>query len=158
MITFNQKIKDFHEKTKHYTLLDDMYQGRGCWYLGLDLAHQCCFGARIARAVCKPEIHVPNDIEGEGYQYWDFRQGRQAMLNALDTDLDELEVVLWACGASSAAFNGGDWDDPVEDVIEKLVKVERRLQHTSWNEPGVKHLHRDDLYQELIQPMPQPTP
>lgn len=154
MNDFNKSIRKFCKKTEGYALLPDMDQGYGSWDDQIPKPHECCFGARIAKAF---------NLKTEDSSYHDFEHGADQMAESLGIDFKTLEFVLWVCGASQFPFSHWDWDDSPESVYEKLLKIEQKpdgddvfcfqrptlIQETY----GGMGAYRDQMYKKLCTPL-----
>lgn len=122
--TFNQSIRSFIDDTEAYVCLPDMNQSEGYWYepvTGPDEdSPDCCFGARIARAL------IPPDTYRDGL-FWDHSWG----MNQVDLRLSHIEHlsdILYVCGTGVInPFSSETWKNPPHIVYERLKLVERDL-------------------------------
>ena len=127
MMTLNERIREFIADTEAIVTLPDMDQRIGYWgYPGIPKHehHICCFGARVARALCQPKKY--------GY---DTDDGHIEMRRRIGLQDWELGPILYACGTGISLFHWGiNWKNEPHFVYEKFVKIKRK--------PTDKELHR----------------
>ena len=124
-MTLNKRIEKFIVDTSDFVTMPDMMQSEGQWRSNDSHPERCCFGSRIARAICEPvkTLNANNDV----IYRWHFSEGRKAMLYALDVTDDELRFILYACGTGTTfPFGGTAWENSPKHVYQQLIKIERR--------------------------------
>lgn len=122
-MTLNKKIKQFIANTGHYVILPDMNQKNGVW--NEIKKERCCFGARIARALCEHRLQRLNNYRT--FKFWYFQDGLKEMLNRLDVTEKELYTILYVCGTGTILpFSGREWKNNPKHVYQKLIKIERK--------------------------------
>lgn len=155
----NKRIKWFIEDTEDFVILPDMLQRNGSWRLGNDEdTHKCCFGARIARALCKPR----SDLNNDDLAYFSFKDGKKEMLKRLDIGEKELDMILYVCGTGRRwAFGGYAWLNKPAKVYQKLIRIERKPTDEEMDRlVNFCHLEIDpytptvlEIYESLTQPI-----
>ena len=124
-LKLNDRIQQFIKDTSDFVTMPDMRQCNGNWLSEEYRPERCCFGARVARAICTPikSLNANNDV----VYRWYFGDGRNAMLHALDVTDDELRFILYVCGAGiTLPFSGNAWGNSPKHVYQQLIKIERR--------------------------------
>lgn len=163
--SFNQEVNAFYEKVKDYVLLPDMRQSVPRWKNNKLNPAKCCFGARVARALCKPEVLTTNPFEDKYFE-WRFLDGRDKMEEELQLNTMELYLMLWACGAARYPFSSDPWQLDVDSVMARFIMIEYRpteeqtnyfntniydLESEVYNPMNSSTLqYRRDLFRELI--------
>ena len=128
-MTLNQRIRSFCTSVEKYTNLPDELQTNGYYKEYPDCPdfmqpHECCFGARIARALCEPKYDT--DEDGDECAIWYFVDGESAIYDQLQIDPRTLKNILFACGTGlNNPFGRYRWAHPISYVMERLVKIER---------------------------------
>ena len=112
-----QRIKKFCDKTYGIVTLPDMDQCNGTWDNDLDEPHKCCFGARIAKAYNLKDMF----FDAHGYM-----AGFNQMRQDLNLKPNELNSLLWICGAHFRPFEDLEWKCSPNEVMDNLMKVERK--------------------------------
>ena len=151
----NNRITTFKERVWEYCSLPEMSQGIALWNeRKKEKAHRCCFGARIARA-----LDIAEPARANHYKTYHFFKGKEAMLEHLKIDEDQLYFALWLSGADSSPFSGWSWHDNPAKVLNRLALIEwipnnRDCQliykvhnkHELWDK---RPLHHDFIYDHM---------
>ena len=171
-MTFNSRIREFIQSTKHTVYLPNMYQYNGLWIedengqsppkSSIKKPHECCFGARVARAVMSG-IH--RERWGAKSTEWGYSEGRKYMELMLDVTNKELNAILYACG--TGLYNSFDtvmpWHSKPQIVYDNLIKIERRPKTSevialdTYARGGYNPDYEivRDIYKSLCQPIPE---
>ena len=118
----NQRIRQFVDKTESVTCLPDMKQAIGEWdtWKPEEYRHHCCFGARIAHALCKTRS-VPG-----APQYWQYTDGIDEITKQLQLPLYTIEILLQICGTGHVLpFGTINWLHTPSEVMQNFIKIER---------------------------------
>ena len=134
-MNLNNRIREFIADTEAIVTLPDMDQSNGVWDDCVN--EKCCFGARIARALCKPTTY--NNIK-----VYRFDAGKNKMLKRLNLYPEALYGILYACGTGTTRpFDEIDWENDPTTVYQNLMKIERK--------PTVKEVHDLILFWEAYE-------
>ena len=79
---------------------------------------KCSFGAAVARAFHEGHREIPYGYREE--------YGRHVLGEYLHLSINDLDSLLWLCGAGRFPFSKIPWELPVEKVLANLKKIERK--------------------------------